>query len=1275
MPSRSITKSDLTRLFRKAVAGAGPRYTPEANVDVPISEAFAALQRAPAFFNALAELARGLEHSRAYLLEEQERFRDVPEVRSRLKGLAFRSFTVARAIRAVPSDPVAQLPLEALSHSARRLGADAEAVANQLYREIRDLPDDDAGRERAKLLENIAGGTGAIKTAATAVATFCKGPHARATNLGGLLVVGDAGQGKTHLFCDVARRALAEGRPAVVLMGQHFESSGSVWAQIARQIGIRGLGGRGVLSALEQLGRRRHRRVLLMVDALNEGGGMGLWPNALPELIKVPRSYPHVVIAVSCRSSYARAVIPPRVERSLPRFEHHGFTGVEANAAARFFSHYGLRHPAIPLLSPEFSRPLFLKLFCEGLRGRQARTAPSGHRGMTDVLESFARSVGRRIVRDMGHRELSKIPWECLKLLASRMAQFGRDWLERHDAEAVVATSVHERLDATWLFAKMLDEGLLSEDVSYESGEALQVVRFPYQQFSDHLVARYLLTRHLDRQTPRACFQPGGALEHLIADRHAVWRYSGILNALAVQVPERTSVELLDLINERGHEELYRAHIKSIVWRRSDRFPNTRRVIRYVNEGTRFSASLTHEAWDALLTVAAIPDHPLNARTLHASLRSKLLPRRDRTWSRYLHRSWEPGSVVDRYLEWSNSVDARSVPDEALLLAAIALTWFFTTSNRFIRDRSTKALVRILEGRFSVLASLLDLFQDVNDLYVTERLLCAAYGCALLSAEVQPLAALARKVHSNYLTGRNRQRHILARDYAEGIVGRAKALAPLRFRAVKTRWRGWHPRPPTRPRLTRKYHHDPRYLTLWFSVMEQGDFDRYVIERAVRQFTGYRLSETIPRRVRATNVVEPALIQISLRQLAGESLTDEEEARRRWVRAATPQPRRDPKERFDVDVARRWIFARVLSLGWTPDRFYEFDHTVDYRNMREARKPERIGKKYQWIALHELLGLLADNYRWHADHDYESSSECPGGWAMGVRDIDPSHLPWSRPRFGPRPWWQPLGYALNRRDPARFPGWITSRYWPDPRRLIVSRDSDGIEWLVTEGHYEWRELDPGQPGLDQPYRHVWYQLRCCLVRNAHMQTLRNWLSRQDLGRWMPESVSHHGEFVGEYPWHPSARSARQRWTRGWRGNQGPPVSVLIPAANLSWDDSFDASTEESYSAIVPATWLVPAVRASWRPPFDYVAQSGRLVGLDPSWLLPGPHVGLFRRHDFERVCRELDVAPFWSLLGEKRVIEGFGMPSLPWHEVSGTFEIHGDQVTGSFRHKLIYPRT
>ena len=43
----------------------------------------------------------------------------------------------------------------------------------------------------------------------------------------------------------------------------------------------------------------------------------------------------------------------------------------------------------------------------------------------------------------------------------------------------------------------MLVNGLLTEDIRRESSSTIEVIRFPYQRFGDHLIARHLLARHL----------------------------------------------------------------------------------------------------------------------------------------------------------------------------------------------------------------------------------------------------------------------------------------------------------------------------------------------------------------------------------------------------------------------------------------------------------------------------------------------------------------------------------------------------------------------------------------------------------------------------------------------------------------------------------------------------------------------------------------------------------------------------------------------------------
>ena len=68
--------------------------------------------------------------------------------------------------------------------------------------------------------------------------------------------------------------------------------------------------------------------------------------------------------------------------------------------------------------------------------------------------------------------------------------------------------------------------------------------------------------------------------------------------------------------------------------------------------------------------------------------------------------------------------------------------------------------------------------------------------------------------------------------------------------------------------------------------------------------------------------------------------------------------------RFDPSIIQRYVLWRVFDLGWTAVRFGEFDQMAGSGYGRNADKAERIGKKYQWIAYHEILAYISDHYQY-----------------------------------------------------------------------------------------------------------------------------------------------------------------------------------------------------------------------------------------------------------------------------------------------------------------------
>ena len=117
---------------------------------------------------------------------------------------------------------------------------------------------------------------------------------------------------------------------------------------------------------------------------------------------------------------------------------------------------------------------------------------------------------------------------------------------------------------------------------------------------------------------------------------------------------------------------------------------------------------------------------------------------------------------------------------------------------------------------------------------------------------------------------------------------------------------------------------------------------------------------------------------------------------------------------FDVHWGRRWICKRAHELGWTSERFGDFDNRSQGYG-RNDHKVERIGKKYQWLALHELIARMGDNLASLGNHWSEENDELPlyrGAREVGLRDIDPSFLTTQTHYDGwgewGRTWWVPL---------------------------------------------------------------------------------------------------------------------------------------------------------------------------------------------------------------------------------------------------------------------------
>ena len=1192
-----------------------------------------------------------------------------------------------------------------------------------------------------------------------------------------MILHGVAGTGKTHLLCDVARHRVAAGHPTVLLMGQRFVSTDAPWSQALQQLDTMDFSAEEFIGALESVAQAAGSRALLLIDAVNEGAGRTIWPSHLAAFLAQIQRSPWIGVVLAVRSSYEEIVIPEDVRARAITVTHEGFRDHEYDATKTFFVHYGLELPSTPLLAPEFRNPLFLKTLCQGLNIQGERRLPRGFHGITAVFSLYLSAVNKRLASILGFDARTPLVQHALEAVAKSFLDTGKQSLTLIRAGEIVNALLPGREFERSLYRGLVVEGILVEEAHQHYGmETDEIVFISYERFADHLAAKILLDSHLDIRTPTLAFEPRGPLAFICDEQNYV--FPGLLEALCIQVPERTGQELISIAplcaNRWGIGEAFR---QSIIWCSYAAFSDE--TTDALNKFCRNEDDL-HDTLNTLLTVATLPGHPLNALFLDERLRKNAMPDRDAWWSVYLHHAWGNHDAVDRLVDWASSLSSATfIDDETADLCAISLAWMFTTSNRFLRDRATLALVTLLTERLAAVARLIERFADVDDPYVAERVYAVAYGTAMRCHDPVALATLATCVYNQIFSAGNPPPHILLRDYARGVVERAiyiGATMDVVIDHIRPPYKSEWPTIPTEEEIKpllpdwAQGSHDSGELAwgrnrIGSSVMDD-DFARYVIgtnsSPTSSSWLALRLdepqwqpplqSEELLRAlvVEFSNAERKAWEQFEaadkvfqersrlfvidwLTQCKNEESLDTpdlidrdalvkeleeacppevvvlEERRREALAALNAVLSEDHAQQFtqirtlregDRDRHRpprlqlrqiqRYILWRVFNLGWTMERFGHFDRFSIGYDGRDAAKAERIGKKYQWIAYHEIMAYVSDRFQYQEEFRNEGAQAYEGPWQKHFRDIDPSCTLRSLPEDTSRDensvaWWVSSQYT-NWGDQSSVESWVrNSDDLPKfEELLIVTNPTHSSRWLNGQSFFRWVQQPPAdREAIDVERRELWYIATGYLIREDEAQSFLKWAEGGDFwGRWMPDTPEVYNMFFGEHVWSPAARYFQQEYygDDGWtQPSNGCPVNIRTATLEyLRESSSFDCSVDKGFTLRLPVSEIVIGLGVRWSGRgADFVDSVGQVAVQDPTVYADGPKALLLRADLLEEFLTREKLTMCWAVLGEKRVLSpGFGIgPHKPALRMSGAYILSEGKPIGFIKHILDDPNT
>lgn len=1113
----------LARQASILTANAGPRYTGNAHLETDIAKVFdwllvrqAAIE---AFDTALSGVWKEICRDAAFASER----RDLERIAERLRNDVYWQ---------APPD------FDFVLGTLKRIESKA----------WEELDSHNTAREKDKSVDKDGYRSHGLRAAAieSSEAAALVGHYAGITKKRVLLLVGPAGQGKTHTLVHEINRALNADGIAVGVLGQTLGSDGHLWTAIRSKLEWQGTTDQ-LLDKLENEAANKKQRALIVIDALNETPNRIRWRDELSGMIREVTRRPHLTLVISVRTDYLTHVIPEfREDADIPweRREHPGFSDIESDAIFSYFEYFGVKAPIAPPLG-EFGNPLYVQLLAKSLKGKQLNHwLPSWlevWRMWMSYLEEEAKN--KSILSDPSRitpirRTMSK--------LAQAMLDGGQFALSRPEADEIA----RQTTGADGVISFLCSAGALIDRLDHDD----EVVEFGFERLSDtFLVDRLLETLFNGLRSKRekqaalsVALSKGGILFPLISrewmDHPLFYHRSGLLEALCLAAPQHTGTEFPSLILEDSEyrdfafPELDNAFTDSLRWRnRPEEFgADWPSLFKMWEERTG------SDALDQLIRFALIPGHPFAMnRIIHPRLLKSETPgTRDTLWSVEIARMWSDDWTLGQLVKWARDARLHGIHEEVALPAARMLAWTCATSNNPLRQAAITGLTRLLAACPSVLKEFLLDFLAVNDPYILEGVLVAVWGVLLDSADPYAANWAAEQVYtSQFPDGNGRWCHITLRHYARRIVEEAQR-------------RGWLTdvdssvvRPPYRSHLElgqvpnvdemEAIDSSRGFRAILYSAAKWGDFYRYVIgeNSASLQFSSTPLpsSTEIPRPFRTS---EPML------------------------------PSRARKDIFDLALAGRFVSWNCRSLGWRAERFESFDtgnYTAQHGRSDGEGRIERIGKKYQWISWHTLLAFISDNFAmcpgWNdTARNYDTPDQ------VGVRLLDPSR-------------WLQFGASIKGNSASEFWRVASLPRWPrpdlsdmknwiessacdlPPGDIVASIPSLPKDWgdsgfLRIAGEHIWEsDFAPGQWGLGHKYHSdIWWQITPLLIHTSDFPKLQQEIDKPDVLARMTKS----GRVDPANDWH-------------------IPITQW-PAFLADFDDGFRCADADAWRVWLPVPW-------------------------------------------------------------------------------------------------------
>lgn len=1082
-----------------------------------------------------------------------------------------------------------------------------------------------------------------------------------------LLLTGKAGEGKSQLLSETANAISKNDGGVILLPGHVFNSSENIRKQILAHLDIN-MNFTEFLNTLEMYGEIENEYVYIFIDAINESVNKDIWKVGLPPIVKEIEKFNFINLVVSYREGYEIVLFDENYRQRIDNKEialitHKGFTNNSLEALEIFLNHYNIPFSPSNMLSSEMMNPLFLMMFC--------KTYDNEEFDMYQVLDKFIKISDVESQKDVGLSGEKKLLSKLIKDIAIY-----------HLNNSTFVISEDELLDL-----KFWDRyGLINKKIPYltsltKSGILLEFMengeekyRFGYNLLEDFVYAKAIIDRFSDAEECKDYLRKD--LLKITEEGNINYQYIDCFNVITSLYVEKFNEECIDIIeaveDDYLQNEIFAKYIKSFSWRSPDTinkddfrtFVNKKQIHRDV-------------VFRVLIENSAKDDHPLNAEFIHDILSPKLLNERDNLWTTYINELGVKDERLFQLITFFDKGHKFEISREKNWLLLLLFSWLLTSSNRSLRDKSSKAMIELLKFDFPLCLRLLEKFENINDPYVIQRMYGIIFGVCTkaLNIRKEEYEELISYIYDTIFNQEHVYPDILLRDYAKLII----EYFLFKYPENNTNIDVFKISPPYKSKpipLARSVEddYDTGLEKIASSMAPEGvariygDFGRYVFSSALNYFC-------------------------------------------------------------EVDNENTYNYAMEFiqdELGYKDEFFCDYDNrrsSYDY-DRHNTNKIERIGKKYQWIVMYNILARVSDHHKLSDGYSGgEEEVKFEGTWEPYVRDFDPTlnnnflYDP-NKPNFVSLKC-KELGFINSDVSENDIETWAYDEQdvFFDINEELIRIDNKDNEWVVLD-YYKVIKNSSGMEFVQctrNGEQEKWCMARGYFVRQEEYEVLKNDLENNSCSGWSfaNEHQSTYVLFNREIGWSSGYNHlTKNAWwdyeietgdfetvknqyrvpiidfdeeeiddssfeKNVYREYKKPilkTIAKILKASNdFLWEQEYDASQENSTRYKVPCSLLINDLNLEQRE-FDgyYYDNKGELVAYynKESDRFDADYELVIRRKHLSTFLKENDLMLIWDTLGEK-IFMNQDKQNQKWSKWSGLLSYKENIVLGKMK---IYER-